>query len=202
MKNFKLLLATTAILSTGLAVVAMADGEYVGDPTGSVTLKASANFTTPIHASVESLFFGELDPVKGGTVVVGADGSFSGDAIITASSSSYNPFPGTIYLWGGMISDWVDDGEDLTTLVQLAIDPTETTITLHEDGDESKDVCGVVDNITTGQHKKVTKGNETNALEIKFGGTLTIDSTYRPESGYYSNCSGKKTITYVLNPQL
>ena len=27
MKNFKLLLATTAILSTGLAVIAMADGE-------------------------------------------------------------------------------------------------------------------------------------------------------------------------------
>ena len=195
MKNKFLLLGATALLSTSLAMGVMA----VENPTGSVTLKAYAVFTTPIHAAVETLYFGMLDPVKDGTVVVGADGSFSGDAIITASSSNRNPLPGTITLWGGFISHY--DDEDPATLVQLAIDPTETTITLYEDGDETKSVCGVVDNITTGSHRWTTH-ESADALEIKFGGTLTIDSTYRPVSGDRSICEGKKTITYVLDPQL
>ena len=204
MKNKFLLLGATAVLSTGLAFVTLADGEYNGDPTGSVTLKASATFTTPIYTYIESISFGELDPVKGETVIVNPNRTYSGNALITSGNSSYEPAPGTLKLWGGAISNFIENEEDPTTLVQLAIDPNNTTITLYEENSITESnpngtVCGVVNNITSGEYT-ISSYDSYPSLEMRLGGTLTIDSLYRPTDGYRKVCEGSTTITYVLNP--
>ena len=73
MKNFKLLLATTAILSTGLVVGALADGYNTGE---TENFKVYVDFVNGLELDHdEDLAFGTvINPVAGETVIVSAWG--------------------------------------------------------------------------------------------------------------------------------
>ena len=119
MKNFKLLLATTAILSTGLAMSVLADASLEGkEGTGYARIDAKATFTSPIRLTASNpIYFGLLDPKKGGEVTIEAKFvnptvTDTKNAIITGAGSIYPQHAGSIMLTGGGLSDDMGDIED------------------------------------------------------------------------------------------
>ena len=81
MKNFKLLLASTAILSMGV-LTANASNDY---NMGTINFTANATFVQPITVSdIYNLNFGVLSgAVKGDTVTVSTDGAYTKTGTVT-----------------------------------------------------------------------------------------------------------------------
>ena len=211
MKKFNLLLATTAILSTGLAICAMAVDEYDGPDTGTAVLKASAEFTSPIRAFASPVYFGLLDPAIGGDVTVEpnySESTYEGAAAIGYGSTA--PRSGYIALYGGAVSSNIDSGNVVQGDTGFIVfdDLSHKTITLIETGSVTQEnpngnICGTVTTFTEGGY---ILGNDhtygdgyASALTIPIGATLSIKEGYQPSDSKVE-CEGQTTVTYMLNP--
>ena len=211
MKNLKLLLATTAILSTTLAISTYAGVE--GDPTGTgyARIEASAAFTSPIRLqSTSKIFFGLLDPARGGEVTIEPDFekvsiTDTKNAIIANSSTGLTPRVGAIKLGGGALSEHVsgahgspsDNFDVQLDLVGETITLTETST--YDNSSASGATCGTVKNLTQGPSRVGGSGSD-RYLEIPLGGTLEINSSYQPSTDSTA-CTGHTTVTYVVVPE-
>ena len=190
MKNFKLLLATTAMLSMG-AMAANAE-------TGNFSITAQAAFTSPIQASTSYIQFGLLDPVVGGNVIVNPDGTFEGNAVLTPVGNALSPQAGSVTLYGGAISGYSSSAY-FTTNDQIVLDFTEQeNIELRENGTPSGKLCGYVDTFTEGT-REITSVSGKKGVRIPLGATLNIVENYTPTSDV-QYCMGSMTVTYILNP--
>ena len=188
MKNFKLLLATTAILSTGAL---MANAEFQKP---ELEIKAQAEFATGITISYpRNMSFGVIDPRGEGNVVIDIDtGHLSGTALIIRSAAEYEDYRGQININGvkGFYDLWASGGE------YIVIDSDDETITLYEDEETKAKKCATVSNL----NYKVNAYSQTGTgqLEIYTSGTLNVDKNNIPTGGY-AKCTGSATVTYVLS---
>ena len=207
MKNIKLLLATTAMLSIG-AIAANADFNQA-------TIRATASFASPSTATQgDAIIFGILDPNAGGTLTVNPDGTFEGTAKVIENGGSYGSInSGSIKFSGGRIPLAAGDSYSLDAqtgaytqnlssfapndqnqfLVKLALDGAR--IDMYRSGDSYSPSCGYVDNLTQGN---ASWDGEYYTLRI--GGTLNLefDNDYPDSDGEYIGCMGSTTLTYVI----
>jgi len=186
MKNYKLLLATTAILSVGAF---MANAEFKNP---EVDVKAKASFVTSITTSVEPISFGVIDPRAGGSVSIDAyTGVASGDALIVYG----DPTRGKVAFTGikGFFDANALPSYNWAHYIHLVLDSEK--IDLYENEANKTGKCGTVDPITESVGEYSSSG--TGSIDIYLGGTLNIESGYIPSNGY-KECTGTQTITYVL----
>ena len=211
MKNFKLLLGATALLST-TALIVNADFN-------SATIGANVQFASPSVATQgNDIYFGYLDPAAGGILTVNPDGTFTGTAKVISAGGAYPIRSGSIKFSGGMIPAIAGDSYSLDTetdtytqnmnsehpndpnqfLVKLALDGAK--IDMYKGNYNNEDIssnpsCGYVDNLTQGNASW-----DGTYYTLRIGGTLNLDfdDDYADSDGSYSGCSGKTTVTYVL----
>ena len=225
MKNFNLLLATTALLSTGaLAVMAATDSV-------STTLKANINLYSPftINGKGGLIQFpaitvspqddsgvikitvrpdGTVDESQSNAQIFNAWGS---NGIATGAKTE------AITISGGDIGGLAESYENATTDEEIAaiddefnnavgdsdfndnynVSLSANEIAMEVDGDGAP--CGTVKNLTRRWH--YDKAN--NALELRFGGTFELykdtenNKFFAPGANGYTGCSGEITVTFM-----
>ena len=185
MRNFKLLLATTAILSTGLTMETHAWDTVT---VASQTLNAGVNFVEPLEIEInDQLFFGLVsNPVAGQTVVIDANG---GETTGTATRIDNLTFRPKINVTGPLdgYSPAIDtQNGDLTLML-----PEDITLK-NSDGY----VCGHVTEMTVSDDFSLDPINSSYGY---IGGKLTIGAKEGETfSGASGNCTGYGTITLAV----
>ena len=180
MRNFKLLLATTAILSTTAMVANAEHANYQ-----SVGIGAYVNFRDPISATtIKELGFGilEASSAAGKSLTVNPDGTYSGTVKVLGDSGDIPLQAAEIKFHGGRFNEGYANDD---------------SISLHLDGKEielkdDNKLCGKVTNLIQGEISSNDGGTE---LTVHVGGTLEISDTFT--SAY--SCVGNTTLTYVYN---
>ena len=188
MKNFKLLMASTAILSMG-AFGANADEL-------STTVHAYADIVgTLTLTEVDPISFGVITAASG-TVVIDTAGNVSGTATTIAGGHRARKLqPGIVKLSGSGIDNI---HYAATTFIEWVI----PDITLKQGTGQSAITCGVVSGMSSGAPGGTTEfDKETDgSILLKYGGTFTLDSGIASHlSNSRLECSGEGTITLVLN---
>ena len=193
MKNFKLLLASTAILSAGLAMGANAAG---------VTLSAKIGFIGSFTATeVRELSFGRIvDPHPGQTVVVNAKGEVSGTGTIVSTTNTLGDNYASIPVHTGQIK--VSKNAVFTDDFDLPVvgtgigfgEPIELTT-------PEGLVCGKV----KFESDLVRVDVDDEYSYFNYGGTFTVDGEFDKAEllteGSLFNliCSGSGTATIILS---
>ena len=232
MKNFKLLLATATILSTGLVLNVKADCESSAyTNTVHSTLNATVGIFSPFNMTDGTIDFGDITTYgrNGNNIKIKVNPDGSIDQSVSTAQVVRNPSVTTMYLGGGRLG--VDDisayranaeaviaqgvgGGGIPSYTQSDIDEarafldtvdgtysglTNVTFSLVlsdptfnlEDG--VGNTCGEVSGLVPTWKLTNTEGKE---IELRFGGTFTLDSEYTPSNGYDA-CSGSTTVTFV-----
>lgn len=207
MKNLKLLLATTAILSAGVAINANADLSYE-----SVGLDARVMFASPLTAeSIKPISFGLLDLTTASkkTMTVNADGTYSGDVKVLGDGSLAKIEPAVLRFTSNILDDLY-----ITGTPDLKVNVADATITLYvvdSSLNPTSLTCGTVDHFVQGSKDtyeyEVGDGGSHN-LYIKIGGqlnvrdmsTLSEAEIAQMQSANGFECRGHTTVTYVLWP--
>ena len=190
MKNIKLLLATTAMLSMGLIstnVRALEHSNY-----SSVILHGQVNLATPITAEeIDDLRFGVLDAttIAGKTLTISTDGTYSGTAKVLSDGGDSPLHPGKIEFTGANLND----GEH--SPIVLHLDGKEIEMKESHNGVSGK-LCGKIINLSQGDGS-FDSDNHTYTLYV--GGTLEFEDDYTPTNTQWGSCMGNVTLTYIYN---
>ena len=175
MKNFKLLLATTAILSTG-AIVAQA----IDERNFTTNINISADIVSPEHlAKVQDLNFGRIAIQNGGTlgtITITTDGQVQNDNTLYFEGAQQG-----IVKWNGSI--WNIQNRTLSF-------PEEVTLT-----DTSSNECGTVSNFQSGSSGRNACGGAPCVDEFGIGATFSFDSQQE------RLCTGTLTISLIATPE-
>ena len=230
MKNFKLLLASTAILSTGLALNVKAEDESSAyTNTVHSTLRASVGIFSPLTMTDGAIDFGEITTYgrNGNNIKIKVNPDGSIDQSVSTAQVVRNPSVTTMYLGGGDLGEigiiradveaiiaegiggehgYTQDNMDEATYMLALFNGTYSGLSMGEislvlsnptfnleDGDEN--TCGEVSGLIPTWKYTGTEGKE---VEIRFGGTFTLDSVYTPENGN-DICIGSTTVTLIKN---
>ena len=177
MKNLKLLLATTAILSIS-TMAAKADAT---NPVAE--LKAYVDLANPVTVVTEPVNFGVLDISQGGFIKVHGGTT---DETSTAIHISGGANGGSISFSGGAIVKMIESGDwvlfDTPEPITLKSGNVECgTWTINEFGDQ------------------ISKGIAPNYTSVEFHPTSTFEIKSNLSSEAYLHCSGKAEITYFLD---
>ena len=194
MKNFKLLLATTAILSTGLAMNVMAEGDIsFSDSSIKTLIHAKAKLITNLSIREDAVLdFGSiLAPRNNQTIEITAEGVRNSNANFVDDEYS----AGAIAVSGDYYSDeHVVKNVDHTDEYYSFTFPD--TMTLKA----GNTVCGVVSDFTQSSefNHGVDIGKE---IVINYGGTLTLDKNIETSLALNQTveCEGEATVTLVYN---
>ena len=176
MKNFKLLLATTAMLSMG-AMAANAEQDY----TAPFNVNASVNLVTPLRYQInETLHFGD----------VGTYGSELGNktVILDPTDSDLSNIGGTAQYFGGAHLAAIETNQAVHVVL-----PSSVNMRMNDGTGEGTKPCGRV--VPTSN----ADGGNTNDVII-IGGTFTMDfsSTYTIDD---LQCSGDILVTLLTENQ-
>ena len=203
MKNFKLLLATTAILSTGALAVLADPTPVFNNDTVSPVIYAEAIIIKPLtvsSSSEEPINFGSMVFEKGKYVTINTAGEIDTNA---SNATTYDvqrraarvhlSGTGTI---GNMIYGMNNDPEEeytddeLTADISPYITFTIPDITLTAENNIN---CGKVDSF----EQKYHLAND--GIDVYIGGKFTMSNNdiTMPASGFL-NCSGNVTATLVF----
>ena len=205
MKNFKLLLASTAILSTGaLAVLATPS-----TAPQSVTAQFGADIVIvePALMTGGNISFPTMLATGGRVVTVDATGAV--DSSSTATFADPNPTASVnpIIISGADIGSMYDDSNGADTSFdinnysgwsQIQMPPK---ITLTDVSTNQSGKCGDVTGFTPGTPsfgKDIMEegGSEVRTIRFPYGATFTMKEGFHPENGY-ANCKGSATVTYI-----
>ena len=201
MKNFKFLLATTAILSMG-AIAANATGVY-GSATGVITSHLNVSNTETIHMDVKfveplsiteraHLDFGTIkSPRSGQTVILNNDrksmcngyNEYGGTATQLYTSGTGAPHMGRMEFTGSTTGYSVGNMYDL----YFANDSIDLT-------DGGNTTCGTVSGFET-PYAGVDTGLSDGFL--CYSATFTVDQSITADTPFQGSCSGTNTVTVV-----
>ena len=190
MKNFNLLLATTAILSTaGLMAKA---GDVISYVNGAnVAISPEVKIIDPINlTSNQELSFGTIiSPQANDTVTITVSGiSATGSAtLVDKNIGTGTDQPHQGILRSTSVSDFVESAGD--PYYQIVRFPTEP-VTLVDDRDGYS--CGTVTFDNTGS-EWVSVGDPVTSYDYKYGGTFKATG-----GEAVGNCSGDAVVTVIL----
>ena len=196
MKNFKLLLATTAMLSMGAMVANATDDTF--------TLTTTVDLLRPalVIEEISPLHFGRLYAENGAIVVAEANGGHG----TGTTASIFDPvYGGSIKISGGVF-DVIDQltGTNKTQYVANLSNALSGGIVAFPDEDidltDGNIVCGTIDKDTLTQIAEVNA--EGGYLTVGIGGTLTLADDIEEQMATAKRglqCSGGIVLTAISN---
>ena len=218
MRNFKLLLATTAILSTGLAANVLADDpapvtEANYSNRASATLSTSIQIISPMTMTNGSISFPtitttNMNNYESVKVKVNYDGTIdyaNSTAQIISKSSYITP----ITIIGGDIGSLKSTfdgktGDELASAIAYynsggswagGMYSLQVADTIPMYDNNTNTLCGEVSDLQKYWYYDTALDNNKGGFKVKFGGTFTVDSDYNPTGGL-GRCSGGATVTF------
>lgn len=227
MRNFKLLLATTAILSATFAVGAMAEGEapITAETYGNratATLNASINILSPITMTDGDIKFPTItttnmnsyDEVK---VKVNYDGTIDyaeSTAQIVNDNIANSYYVTPIQITGGHLSnlyqsEYTAGGANAAALDEshnfngrfgsynVSVAETIPMYTLNNYYQLTNTQCGEVSALERYWNYDTSLNGGKGGLKLRFGGTFTLDGNYTPTTAY-ERCQGSTTVTFIF----